>query len=239
MQLPSPPIFATLLRRYKRFLADVQIDGEKDPITVHCPNPGSMQGLDQPGSRVRLSHDPDNKKRKYPYRLELISPLDHPEIWVDINTMRTNALVNEALHNNQFPYLGTIDAWRKEARFSGSRFDFLLKQKNQPDLFLEIKSVTLKTEQYARFPDAVTQRGTKHLKHLIQACQEGFRAALCFVIQRPDCHIFKPAKEIDPTYARQFCLAIEADVLCFAVQCAVHPDHVTLTTPIPLETCCP
>ncbi|MEZ0368818.1 MAG: DNA/RNA nuclease SfsA [Candidatus Sericytochromatia bacterium] len=187
---------ATLLRRYKRFLADVRLaDGRE--LTVHCPNPGAMTGCAQAGWEVALSHSPD-PRRKLPYTLEMVHD---GSVWIGVNTQRANAIVAEALEQGRIAELQGYTSLQREVRYGEkSRIDFLL---TGPAglTYLEVKSVTLNLDGVCAFPDAVTTRGRRHLEELVQMKRAGHRAVLLFVVQRGDGQGFRPAHEIDPDYA--------------------------------------
>lgn len=224
MKLPHPLYEATLIRRYKRFLADVQLpDGEI--ITVHCPNSGSMLGCAEPGSAVLLSRS-FNEKRKLPFTLELIRIHGH---WVGINTMRPNHLVREAISQGKIPELSGYPEIRSEVRYgTKSRVDILL---SGPDgsCYVEVKNVTLLSNKSALFPDAVTTRGQKHLHELMQVVQSGGRGVIFFVVQREDAQTFGPADSIDPTYGKLLRLAVQNGVEALAYQAHVSPREIYLT----------
>jgi len=230
MNLPQPLYEATLIRRYKRFLADVQLlDGEN--ITVHCPNSGSMMGCAEPGSTVLLSRS-FNEKRKLPFTLELIRIRGH---WVGINTMRPNHLVREAISQGKVPELNGYQAIRSEVRYgTNSRIDLLL---SGPDgsCYVEVKNVTLLENKSALFPDAVTTRGQKHLHELMQVVQSGGRGVIFFVVQREDALTFGPADAIDPTYGKLLRLAVQNGVEALAYQAHVSPREIYLTRRLPIN----
>lgn len=213
MILPSLQA-GTLVRRYKRFLADIEL-ADGSVFTAHTPNTGSMRQCAIAGSKVLFSRS-DNAKRKYPCTLELIQINDS---WVDINTQRSNKVVAEALIN------GTIDGLagyhvQAEKKLGDSRIDFLLeKSVNDVDerIWLEVKNVTLMgSDVCACFPDAVTERGRRHLVELMAAKEQGDGAVILFLIQRSEAKLFSPAADIDPAYAEQLTLALAAGVEAYA-----------------------
>ncbi|MGA7829176.1 MAG: DNA/RNA nuclease SfsA [Geobacteraceae bacterium] len=224
MNLPQPLYEATLIRRYKRFLADVQLpDGKLR--TVHCPNSGSMKGCAEPGSPVLLSLS-GNEKRKLPFTLELIRINGH---WVGINTMRPNHLVREAISRGMIPELNGYQDIRSEVRYgTNSRVDLLL---SGPvgSCYVEVKNVTLLSGTRALFPDAVTTRGQKHLRELMQVVQAGDRGVIFFVVQREDAQTFGAADTIDPDYGKLLRLAIQSGVEALAYQAHVTPREIYLT----------
>ena len=184
-----------LIRRYKRFLADIELVSHK-VITVHCPNSGSMLGCSEPGSPVMFSRS-ENPKRKYPHTLEMVRV---GSSWVGVNTSLTNRLVREALENNVIAELSELHAITQEVKTSdNTRLDFLLQRKGK-NIFLEVKNCSLAENRVAMFPDAVTARGTKHLLELAALKRQGNMAYVFFCVQREDADYFKPAGHIDPVY---------------------------------------
>ncbi len=195
MQFERPLIPATLVRRYKRFLADVCLE-DGSVATVHCPNTGSMLGCDAAGARVWLSVS-DNPRRKYAMTWELVEV--EGSVLVGINTGLPNRLVAEAVAAGMLPELGGIEGAQTEVKFGRerSRVDLLLSGR-QGKTFVEVKNVTASVREHrALFPDAVTQRGTRHLRELMGVIDEGHRAALVFCVQRGDVRRVEPADEID------------------------------------------
>ncbi len=213
-------VTGTLQRRYKRFLADVTVNGET--LTVHCPNSGAMTGLVEPGTLVALKKHASSTRR-YPYSLELVKT---PESWVGVNTHLANTLMVEALENKYLPSLKQYTKWRREVTYASSRLDFLLQGPEVADCYLEVKSVTLKEGEKALFPDAVTTRGQKHLKTLMVAKEAGFNAIMAYVVQREDCASFSLAAHIDPCYANLAREAQAMGVVFVAVTCQVSPEGV-------------
>jgi sugar fermentation stimulation protein A len=222
-------IHGTLIRRYKRFLADIRLaDGTE--ITAHCPNPGSMLRVGIPDRPVAVSLS-TNKKRKLPYTWEMIE-LDGG--WVGVHTGRTNALVEEALLAGQIVELRGFEQLRREVPCGDSRLDFLLTFEDGPDCYVEVKNVTLTDEgRRAIFPDSVTVRGQKHLRELIGLVHAGHRAAMLFLVNRDDCDEFGPADEIDPEYGKLLREAADQGVEVLAYCARVSPKQVTLSRSIP------
>ena len=238
MKFPGALIRGELLRRYKRFLADVRLE-DGAIVTAHCPNPGSMLGLAESGSEVWLSVS-DNPKRKLGYGLELV---ESNGALVGINTGRANSIAAEALASRLIPELADYPGIRAEAAMGlRSRVDFLLEGPGLPICYLEVKSVTLRRPDFAsgrdtapaEFPDAVTARGTKHLGELAKAAGEGKRAVILYLVQRGDCAAFRLAADIDPAYAKAAERALEAGVSALCYACAVTPEGISLDRPIPL-----
>ncbi|MDF7823118.1 DNA/RNA nuclease SfsA [Pontiellaceae bacterium B12227] len=228
MTLP-PVIFGTLIRRYKRFLADVELE-DGSVITAHCPNTGRMTTCAEPGWRVALS-DSNNPKRKYRYTWELVH---NGDCWICVNTGRANEMAAEAVSKGWIPELAGYDEVIREQKFGNSRFDLLLK-KGEDLCYVEVKNVTLIAEDGAyAFPDAVTERGRKHLNELIEVVKAGHRAAMLFVIPRSDGTGFRAAHEIDPNYAEALKAAAAAGVELHAWQAEVTPEELKLTENITL-----
>jgi len=226
----SPPLQpAVLIRRYKRFLADVEIDDGRI-LTVHCPNSGSMRGCDPPVAPVMLSRS-DNPRRKYAHTLEMVRING---CWVGINTARTNDIVEEGLLRGIIDELSPFDTLRREVTVSGrSRLDFLL-QSGDRSTYLEVKNCTLAENGTALFPDAVTSRGTRHLHELAALRAAGNRAAVLFCVQRRDTDHFQPAVGIDPLYAETLAAVRRQGVLVLACQALVSPEEIRLQRPLPV-----
>ena len=226
MKFPSPLLPGTLLRRYKRFLADVRLDDGKE-VTVHCANPGSMKGCAEPGWRVRISESP-NPRRKLPHTLELVH---NGVCWIGVNPALANAAVDEGLRAGMVPELAGYDLIQREARFGGStRFDFLL-TRGAERCFVEVKSVTLVGgDGFSAFPDAVTDRGLKHIRELLSARDAGYRSVLLFVVQRSDGPAgFRAAHEIDPAYAAALREAHGKGLEIFSHLASVDPSGILLS----------
>jgi sugar fermentation stimulation protein A len=224
MQFSSPLTAATLVRRYKRFLADVVLAGG-ETITVHVANPGSMIGLAAPGARVWLSRSA-NAKRKLAHSWELVE-VDlgaGPEL-VGVNTGHPNMLVAEALEAAQIPELAGYSAIRREVKYGrNSRVDFLLEAPGRPSCYVEVKNVHLmRAAGLAEFPDCVTARGAKHLDELAAMADRGARAVMLFLIQIGSAQNFALARDIDPTYADAFDRARTRGVEALARRCRI--DH--------------
>lgn len=216
MRFQTELVPGALTRRYKRFLADVVLPDGRE-VTAHCPNPGAMTGLAEPGMRVWLEpNDDPRKKLKFGWRLtELDSGL------VCIDTGIANRVVAEALEDRAIPGLGAYDQVRAEVKYDeGSRVDFLLTG-GGPDLWLEVKSVTLcRTGALAEFPDTKTARGARHLGALARRVLTGDKAAVLYLVMRTDCTDMAIAADIDPTYAAAHAAATGVEFLC-------HAAHIT------------
>jgi sugar fermentation stimulation protein A len=220
----EPPLTAGILvRRYKRFLADVTIEGREE--TAHCANPGSMLGLAQPGSRIWLSAS-SNPSRKLRLSWELV---EVGESLVGINTGFANRLAEEALRAGRIEALASYGSLRREVAYGDcSRVDFLLEDASRPPCYVEVKSVTLKRGETAEFPDSVTVRGTRHLRELIAMRQAGSRAVMLFLAQRGDCRRLTIAADIDPAYDSALAQARQAGVEMLAYFCDVRPGGIEL-----------
>ncbi|MCP4384138.1 MAG: DNA/RNA nuclease SfsA [Hyphomicrobiales bacterium] len=226
MLLPSPLIQGRLVRRYKRFLADVELDG-RDMVTVHCANPGAMTGLAEPGMRVFLSRS-DNPKRKLPLSWELV---EADGGLVGINTAHPNRLAEEAIIAGTIPELDGYPGLKREVRYgANSRIDILLSGPGRPDAYVEVKNVhLLRQPGLAEFPDSVTARGAKHLDELIGVVSTGGRAVMLYLVQRTDASRFALARDIDPRYAAGFDRAGAAGVEMFAYRCAITPREIAVS----------
>lgn len=224
MRFHSRLIRGTLIERYKRFLADVCLtDGRI--VAAHCTNTGSMMGCKEPGSAVYLSRS-DKKGRRLLYTWEMIRV---DGIWVGINTMHPNRLVAEAIEKGVIRELQGYDTIRREVVTRvGTRLDLCLGG-SHGSCFVEVKNVTLAVDGAAAFPDAISERGTKHLKELMRLRRKGHRAAVVFVIQRSDCNRFRPADEIDEEYGRWLRRAIKAGVEALPYRARVTPKEIFLT----------
>ena len=231
----SPPLTeARLLRRYKRFLADVELPGV-GTITVHCPNTGSMLGCAEPGMRVWLSLAA-NPERKYAWTWELVEA--QPGVVVGIHTGRTNGLVREALQQGVLAeLLGYREIQAEVKAGDGFRVDFVLQGHScNPDCFLEVKNVTAAVQDgVALFPDAVSERASRHLRELMQKVAAGKRAMLCFCVQRDDVREVRPADAIDRVYGQTLRAALGAGVEVCAYVARVNAEEATLYRPVPVN----
>jgi len=220
-----------LIRRYKRFLADVELDSGGQ-LTVHCPNSGSMMGCSEPGSPVMISRS-DNPSRKYPHTLEMVQS---GPVWIGVNTSLTNRLVHEALKNGVVKEFGLVNAIAREVKTSvGTRLDFQLESQGR-QIYLEVKNCSLAENRAAMFPDAVTLRGTKHLHELAALRLQGHGAAVLFCVQRADADHFRPAVHIDRIYADTLAAVAAAGVMVLAYQAEVSPRAITIARPLPVRT---
>ena len=234
MKFDRPLVEGILKRRYKRFLADIDLHSGK-MITAHCPNTGSLMGCAEPGSTVWLSHS-QKPARKYPYTWELVQV--GGRVTVGINTGLSNHLVREALESGVIAELEGYARIRREVRFGeeNSRVDLLLEDHDRlPRCYLEVKNVTAAVNGgRALFPDAVSVRGSRHLRELIRVVESGARAALCFCVQRGDVGEVRPADDIDPDYGRVLRRAIDSGVEVLAYRARVSHREIRLDKRVPV-----
>lgn len=232
MRFPAPLLEGRLLRRYQRFLADV--DTAAGIVTAHCPNTGAMQGCAEPGMRVWLS-PATNPARKLAWTWELVEAL--PGVVVGMHTGRSNALVREAIEAGRVPELAGYPTIRPEVKYGeGSRIDLLLAAPGRPDCYVEVKNVTAAVAgRVGYFPDAVTTRGTKHLREMSAMVASGQRAVLVFCVQRGDVDCVRPADHIDPVYGRTLREALAAGVEVIALGATVWPAGIELDRRLAVE----
>ncbi|WP_421868922.1 DNA/RNA nuclease SfsA [Motiliproteus sp.] len=233
----QPPLQpARLLKRYKRFLADIELaDGSQ--MTLHCPNTGSMRNCAEPGSRVWF-RDSQNPKRKYPCTWELVEA--EGKYLASVNTARANDLVEEAIAHDRIAALKGYPLRRREVKYGAenSRIDLLLSQHPQgrADCYVEVKQVTLLQEGgVGRFPDAVTERGRKHLRELEQMVAQGYRAVLLFCVPHTGIESVEPADQIDPAYGQALRQAQQAGVELLAYQAEISPERIELVRQLPVR----
>lgn len=217
MQLP-PLAKGVILRRYKRFLADVELD-DGSLVTAHCPNTGRMTGCWEPGAPVELSYS-DNPKRKLAWTLERV---DMGQGWVGVNTARTNSIVAEAISEGRVPPLSGYKKLQREVKYDlpehpPSRLDLMLSEGDRPDALVEVKNVTLLVGDSLQFPDAVSVRAKKHLDILMGAVERGLRGVILFALNRPEGDSFSPAADIDPDYAVRLKEVTEKGVEAYALR---------------------
>ena len=230
MIFDSPLIPGRLIQRYKRFLADVELE-DGTIITAHCANPGSMLGLKDPGTRVWLSKS-DNPKRKLAYSWEL---LELGETMIGINTTHPNRIVEEAILADKIPEISGYQSLRREVKYGkNSRIDLLLEDPDKVDCYVEVKNVhLLRQPELAEFPDSVTKRGAKHLVELGDMVEQGKRAVMLYLVNRTDCARFSLAADIDPTYATAFDQARARGVEALVYGCDISPQGIHLTHSLP------
>jgi len=223
MKFTKTLIKGKLIKRYKRFFADIKLD--KEIVTAHCPNTGSMKGLLDEGNEVFISKNND-PKRKLKYTLEIIKVKKN---LVGVNTHFANKIAYHGLSKNLIKEVSNTNSIKPEVFFNKeTRFDFLVK-KNEQKIFVEVKNVTLfRDEKIAEFPDAVTSRGSKHLKALIEAIKKGYKSYLLFLVQIQGVENFKIAKDIDEEYFKNFVLAKKAGVNFIAYRCKINSKEIKI-----------
>lgn len=233
MKFKQDLVHGKLIQRYKRFLADVELDSG-EVVTAHCTNSGTMKSCLEEGAEVYLSpvNDP---KRKTRFTWEMIK-IDGG--WVGINTSNPNLLAYEALRDQKIDGLRGYHQIRREVKFGDSRLD-IVAENDREKCVIEVKNVTMKEGTRALFPDAITVRGKKHLATLTELKARGFRAVMLYVIQRSDIQTFGPAWEIDPAYSEALVRAIAAGVEIFPVMAKVTPQAIEIEKKIPFETAKP
>lgn len=229
-------VSGTLIKRYKRFLADVKLDDSGETLTVHVPNSGSMKGVSTPGSPCLLSVSP-NPKRKLSHTLEMVKP--EKKSWVGVNTANTNKLVAEAFNNKMIPQWRDFTEIKPEVKINAkTRLDFLLSNAKKKR-YVEVKNVSMSEPPFAVFPDAVTERGQKHLEELMKLVKTGLEAEIIFVVQREDCEHFKPCDIIDPAYGRLLRKAHSHGVLISAWVCKMNTEkdlqEIKIIKEIPIQ----
>lgn len=233
MRFPSPLVPARLVRRYKRFLSDAVLETTGEEVVAHCPNPGTMMGLNAPGSRIWLEPTP-GKARKLDWAWRLVElPGGH---FSGIDTAVPNRIVGEALREGRIPELSGPGEVRPEQRYGSrnSRIDFLIDGPERTT-FVEVKNVHLRrTGDLAEFPDCVTARGAKHLDELADMAAAGHRAVMLYVVQRTDCEWFDLARDLDPAYATAYDRARAAGVEMLAYGTKIDEGGVTLGRRLPV-----
>lgn len=230
MRYPTTLVRGTLLRRYNRFLADVRLaDGAV--VVAHCPNSGTMKTCADPGASVLLTpHDDPARKLKYTWELSAVG-----DGWVGVNTARPNAVVAEAIAAGALPSLAGYPTIRREVAYgTNSRIDLLL-EGPQGRAWVEVKNVSLKDGRVARFPDAVTERGLKHLREMSRQVRQGDRAFLVFFMSRPDCDVVGVAREVDPAYAKGVAAALKAGVRFVGARAEATPEEIVVRGEIPFD----
>jgi sugar fermentation stimulation protein A len=231
LRIERPLLRGRLVRRYKRFLADVVLDDGRE-VTAHCPNSGSMLGLAIPGAAVIVS-DSRDPKRKLPLTLERVRA---GRTWVGVNTMLPNRIVEEAVAKGRVPAVAGYPEQKREVVLEeGTRIDLRLAGAGRPPCWLEVKSATLRQGEAIRFPDAVTVRGRKHLDALRGAVARGERGVLLFVVNRGDGRYVAPADEIDPAYGDALRRAAAAGVEIIAHRARMRGDRTWLAEAVPVR----
>ncbi|WP_009870100.1 DNA/RNA nuclease SfsA [Paramagnetospirillum magnetotacticum] len=231
MRFPDPLIRATLIKRYKRFLADVRLEDGTE-VTTHLANSGAMLGTAEPGMEVWLS-PASNPERKLKWNWEMVTVDGH---LVGVNTAHPNAIVAESVAAGLIAELTGYDSIRREVKYGvNSRIDLLLEAAARPKCWVEVKNVHLKRGGWAEFPDAVTTRGTKHLAELTDRVKAGERAVMLYLVQREDCGGFRPAADIDPVYARALAQATRDGVEAICYTCRLTPGGIDLGAPLLMD----
>ncbi|MDC0344965.1 DNA/RNA nuclease SfsA [Alphaproteobacteria bacterium] len=226
MRFPTPLLPGTLIKRYKRFLADIRLETGEE-ITAHCANSGAMWGIKEPGMQVWVSPAPPESKGKLKYRWELVHD---GKTLTGCHTSHPNTLAAEAIESGQILELSGYASLRREVKYAGnSRIDILLEDPEKGRCYVEVKNAHMCREAgLVEFPDAVTQRGAKHMDALAQMVNEGLRAVNLYVIQRDDCDRFTLAEDIDPTYAERTRAATATGVECLAYSCHVSTEEILI-----------
>lgn len=225
MEFNSPLIRGHLIKRYKRFLADIELE-DGTLITAHCPNSGAMQGLSDPGTPVWVSRS-SNPTRKLPYTWEMA---EVNSTYVGTNTSHPNSLVTEALQSGLISELQGFEGLKREVSYGkNSRIDILLTHSSGHLTYVEVKNVHLKRDNKAAFPSSVTARGAKHMRELVDMVKDGHQAYIVYVVQRNDCHAFEIAGDIDPLYQEETLKAFEKGVKTLVYACDVSPKGITIT----------
>ncbi|MEO1695727.1 MAG: DNA/RNA nuclease SfsA [Planctomycetota bacterium] len=232
MQITQPVAIGRFIKRYKRFLTDVELDGG-EIVTVHCPNTGSMKGCLVEGARVAI-RDSQDPKRKLQHTLQTI---EVDGTWVNVDTGLPNALAYEALAAGAIESLAGYDKVRREVKYgTGSRIDVLLeKEADGARAYVEVKNTTLVEGDVAKFPDAVTTRGLKHLEELGRVVEEGHRGVMLYCVSRSDAKSFAPADEIDPDYGKALRRVAAAGVELLAYTTKVTPTSFEFGDALPIE----
>lgn len=231
MKFPTPLLRGRLIKRYKRFLADITLDSGEE-ITAHCANPGAMLGLKEPGSVVWVSKASNpNRKLKYDFQL-----IEADGTLVGINTGHPNKLVEEAILDGTITELSGYETLRREVKYGeNSRIDILLSDPEKTECYVEVKNVhLLRKAGLIEFPDSVTARGAKHLGELANMVDQGKRAVMVYLIQREDGDKLSFAADIDPTYAAAFQDATRRGVEAIAYECTLSVDAITVTKSLPI-----
>ncbi|MBW8309284.1 MAG: DNA/RNA nuclease SfsA [Candidatus Paracaedibacteraceae bacterium] len=224
MKFAKPLLSGRLIKRYKRFLTDVILETGEE-VTAHCTSTGAMLGLLNPGAQVWLS-PASNPDRKLKYTWEMV---ESDGVKVGVNTAHPNDLVAEAITDNIIPELMDYTTVRREVKYGqNSRIDLLLENGPKPSCYVEVKNVHLRRHGLAEFPDAVTERGAKHLREMLEIVKQGGRAAMVYVVQRDDCEVFDLAHDIDPVYAQTAAAVFAEGVEAYVYACDMQDDGITL-----------
>lgn len=229
MRFEQTLIPGILLKRYKRFLADIQIKSG-EIVTAHCTNSGSMKSCLEANAPVYIS-PAKNPSRKTKFTWEMIYINDN---WIGINTMIPNVIAYESIVQEKIKKISGYRKVVREVKFGDSRFDLFAEKENEK-CFIEVKNVTLKEGRFARFPDAITTRGKKHLETLIEVRKNGIRAVMLYIIQRSDVEIFGPAWNIDPDYSQSLLKASQNGVEIITLRVKVSPTKIIIDKELPIN----
>ena len=230
IKFDKPLVPGTLIKRYKRFLADIQLDSG-EIVTAHLANSGAMLGTSTPGFRVWLS-PAAGPGRKLAWSWELV---EVDGFLVGVNTQHPNRIVAEAIAAQEIPELTGYDGLKREVKYGvNSRIDILLTHDGKPPCYVEVKNVHLKQDEWAEFPDAVTVRGTKHLHELSEMVAQGARSVMVYLVQREDCRAFRPAITIDPVYSTALTKAMEDGVEAICYTCKMSLDGLSIGQALPI-----
>ncbi|WP_010299309.1 DNA/RNA nuclease SfsA [Candidatus Odyssella thessalonicensis] len=231
MKFAHPLVTGKLIKRYKRFLTDVLLDSGEE-VTAHCTSTGALLGLLTADAPVWLS-PATNPERKLKYTWEMV---ESEGVKVGVNTSHPNNLVAEAIKDDIIPELKGYNKMRREVKYGqNSRIDLLLEEGSQPPCYVEVKNVHLRRQGQAEFPDAVTERGAKHLREMAELVQQGLRAAMVYVVQRDDCDVFDFARDIDPVYAQTAASAFAAGVEAYVYACDMQEQGIRLYRPLHIK----
>lgn len=236
MKFAAPLIRGKLVKRYKRFLADVDLDSG-EAVTATCPNTGSMMGLISEGLPVWVSTS-DSPTRKYKHTWEMVEvDLGRGPSLVGINTGHPNKLVAEAIEADRIKELAGYASLKREVRYGkNSRIDILLEDPKKGTCYVEIKNVhMMRKSGFAEFPDSVTERGAKHLAEMSDMVREGHRAVMVYLVQRADAKSLSLARDVDAGYGKAYDAALAAGVEAIAVRCDVSPIAITVDKTIPIK----
>jgi len=227
MKFKHQLVSGKLIRRYKRFLADVELD-TGEVVIAHCTNSGSMKTCIEEGAQVYLSPNSDpNRKTKFTWEMIFMNGG-----WIGINTIIPNALVYNSIVNNEIKEISGFYNVKREVKFGNSRLDIFAENETEK-CFIEVKNVSMKVGDFARFPDSITSRGKKHLESLMEAKLKGYRAVMVYVIQRGDIQQFGPAWDIDPEYSKTLLKAVDSGIEVIPIVAKVSPEEIVISHKVP------
>ena len=231
MKFATPLVQGVLQKRYKRFIADVQLD-DGQLVQCHCPNTGPMTGIAEPGMRVALRHCGD-AKRKLPYTWEMTCTASGQ--WVGVNTQNPNRLFKEAFLDKKLDPFKACTDLRSEVTYMDSRFDFCATDSDGKSRYIEVKNAHMKREEGVFFPDTITARAAKHVRQLTDMARNGHATTVVYIVQRNDCSFLSVARDIDAFYAQCVDQAIQAGVIFMAYACTVSVDSICIDRPLPIQ----